>query len=68
MILLELSSEALTGLFLLIIGIMIGPSIILGLIGLVLRKKKPATAKVLFILAAVYLLIAGGICGVLITG
>ena len=68
MILLELSGEALTGIFLLIIGVMIGPSIILGLIGLVIRKKKPSTAKVLFILAAVYLLIAGGICGVLITG
>ncbi|MEL6556740.1 MAG: hypothetical protein AAFQ94_01060 [Bacteroidota bacterium] len=68
MILLELNGDALIGIIFLILFVMVGPSIILALIGLIFLKKKRSTAKVLFIIAGAYLLIAGGICGVLISG
>lgn len=68
MILLEVSGDALFGLVILIIAVMVGPSIILSIAGLIMMNKKPNTAKVLFILAGAYLLIAGGICGVLMNG
>ncbi len=42
------------------------PAIIMLIIGLVLLKKKPKTAKVLLIIAGVYFLIGGGICGALV--
>lgn len=51
------------GLFVLIIAIMIGPPIVLTIIGFSVKKYNPNTAKVLFILAAIYLLIGLGICG-----
>ena len=65
MTLLEVSGNALFGLVILVIAVMVGTSIILAIIGLIMFRKKPTTAKVLFILAGAYLLIAGGICGVL---
>ena len=43
--------------------IMIGPPILLTIIGLVINKNQPKAAKVLYILASVYLLIGLGICG-----
>lgn len=43
--------------------IMIGPPILLTIIGLVINKNHPKAAKVLYILASVYLLIGLGICG-----
>lgn len=42
---------------------MIGPPIVLTLIGFGVKKNNPRAAKVLFILAAVYLLVGLGICG-----
>ena len=64
MILLEVGN--LGGIFLIIFLIMHLPSIILGIIGLVIRKNKPKAAKTLFIIAGVYLLVSYGTCGVLI--
>ena len=51
------------GLVVILVLIMIGPSILLALIGLVINKNQPKAAKVLYILASVYLLIGLGICG-----
>jgi hypothetical protein len=42
------------------------PAIILLIIGLSLRKSKPETAKILFVLTGIYFIIGGGICGMLI--
>lgn len=57
-----------TGLFIIILLIMFGPSVILAIIGFSLLSKNKKTAKVLFIIAAVYLIISLGICGALIAG
>ncbi len=57
-----------TGLVILIILIMIGPSILLTIIGFIVRKKNKKTAKILFIIATVYLIISLGVCGALISG
>ncbi|MEP3210908.1 MAG: hypothetical protein ABJN95_17100 [Maribacter sp.] len=46
-----------------VILLLLSPAIVLCIIGLVLRKKKPKTSKTLFIIAGVYLLIGLGICG-----
>ncbi|MDD7885994.1 hypothetical protein [Flavivirga sp. 57AJ16] len=40
-----------------------GIPIVLGIIALTLRRKKPKTAKVLGIIAVVYLIISLGYCG-----
>lgn len=53
----------LNSIFILIIVIMIGPPIVLTLIGFGVKKNNPNAAKVLFILAAIYLLVGLGICG-----
>lgn len=45
-----------------IIAIMFGPAILLAIIGLVIRKKHNKASKVLFILAALYLIVGLGIC------
>jgi uncharacterized membrane protein YhaH (DUF805 family) len=45
-----------------IIAIMFGPAILLAIIGLVIRKKHNRASKVLFILAALYLIVGLGIC------
>ena len=58
----------LDGLFVLILLIMLGPALLLFGIGLALRKSNKKAAKVLYILAGVYLLISLGICGGLIGG
>lgn len=42
--------------------LMFSPAIIMVIIGFVLRKKKPKTAKTLFITAGVYLVIGIGMC------
>lgn len=51
------------GLIFLIVFIMIGPPILLTIIGLLIKKNSPNTAKTLYILAALYLIIGLGICG-----
>jgi hypothetical protein len=51
------------GLVVILVLIMVGPPILLTVIGLVINKNQPKAAKVLYILASVYLLIGLGICG-----
>lgn len=58
----------LDGLVILIVAIMFGPAILLAIIGFAVLKKNKKAAKVLFILAAVYLIVSLGICGVLMSG
>lgn len=54
------------GIIFVIILIMLGPPVLLSIIGFAIKKDKPTTAKVFFILAALYLLIGLGICGSLL--
>ncbi|WP_338793965.1 hypothetical protein [Bernardetia sp. MNP-M8] len=61
MILVEIGN--LNGLVALIIGVMFGPPVLLSVIGVFLYKSNPKASKVLFILAAIYLLIGLGMCG-----
>lgn len=58
----------LDGLFAIILLIMLGPSLVLFIVGLAVRKSNKKAAKVLYILAGVYLLVSLGICGGLIVG
>lgn len=48
--------------------IMLGPALLLFGIGLLLRKSNKKAAKVLYILAGIYLLVSLGICGGLMGG
>ena len=57
----------LSGLIIILVLIMIGPPILLTIIGFAVKKNNPKAAKVLFILAALYLLIGLGICGSLMS-
>lgn len=66
--LLPLEVGNLDGLVYLIIAIMLGPAVLLALIGLIIRKSQKKTAKILFILATVYVLISLGVCGAIIAG
>lgn len=47
----------------LILAIMFGPAILLAIIGFAVKNKSKKTAKVLFILAVVYIIISLGACG-----
>lgn len=53
----------LDGVVILIILIMVGPALLLAIIGIGIRKKNKKAAKVFFILAVIYLVISFGICG-----
>ncbi|WCM41029.1 hypothetical protein MG290_08655 [Flavobacterium sp. CBA20B-1] len=53
----------LDGLVAIIFMVMFGPPIVLALIGVIVKSKSPKAAKVLFILAGLYMLIGLGICG-----
>ena len=64
MILLEVGN--LDGLVVILVSIMVIPPIILTIIGFSIRKNYKKTALVLYILAALYLLIGLGICGAII--
>jgi hypothetical protein len=57
----------LNGLVFFLVLILIGPPIILTLIGFGIKKNSPNSAKTLFILAALYLVIGLGICGSLLS-
>ncbi|WP_431108040.1 hypothetical protein [Winogradskyella poriferorum] len=63
-----LELENLDSLIALIVAIMFGPSIILTIVGLAQFRKNKKTAKILFIIATVYLIVSLGICGALIMG
>ncbi|RAJ17842.1 hypothetical protein [Olleya aquimaris] len=54
-----------TMVILIVLLIMFGIPVILSLIAFFLKNKKPKTAKVLGIIALVYLIISLGYCGVL---
>lgn len=56
----------LDGIFVLILGIMFGPAVLFALIGATLLKTNKKAAKVLFILATVYVIVSLGVCGALI--
>jgi hypothetical protein len=58
----------LDGLVILIAAIMIGPSVLLAIIGALFQKRNKKAAKVFYILAVVYLIISFGICGTLMVG
>ncbi|MDD7885993.1 hypothetical protein [Flavivirga sp. 57AJ16] len=53
----------LDGLVYLILAIMLGPAVLLTIIGFAIREKNKKAATVLFILAAVYVIVSFGICG-----
>lgn len=53
----------LDGLIYLLVAIMLGPAIIMTIIGFAVLKKNKKAAKVLFILSAVYVIVSLGICG-----
>lgn len=56
------------GLLTALIIMMVGPSIVLAIIGGILNyNQKKKAAKVFFILAVIYLVISLGICGVLMS-
>ena len=58
----------LDGLIYLIVGIMLGPAILMAIIGFAVLKKNKKAAKVLFILATIYVIVSLGVCGALIAG
>ncbi|WP_299438129.1 hypothetical protein [uncultured Aquimarina sp.] len=65
-ILLEVGN--LNGIVYFILLILLGPPVLLGIIGLILfRTKNRKAGKVFFILAGVYLVVGLGICGALIS-
>jgi hypothetical protein len=65
MIVLEVGN--LNGLVIFMLFVMLGPPIVLTLIGFGIKKNSPNSAKTLFILAALYLIIGLGICGSLLS-
>ncbi|UII22302.1 hypothetical protein [Fulvivirga ligni] len=58
----------LDGLVIFFLLIIFGPPLLLVLIGFAIKSNSAKGAKVLFIMAVTYLLIAGGICGTLMMG
>lgn len=59
----------LDGLVAMLALIMVGPAVVLMIIGgILLSKKKKKTGKILFILAGIYLLISFGACGLMLSG
>ncbi|AZQ59759.1 hypothetical protein EJ994_13490 [Maribacter sp. MJ134] len=59
----------LDGLVALIFLILLGPALVLGIIGIILLSKgKKKAGKILLILAGVYLLVSFGICGTMMGG
>ena len=45
--------------------IALSPAIIMTIEGLVIKKKNPKAAKILFIISTVYIIIGLGVCGIL---
>ena len=58
----------LDGLVVIILAILLGPAIVLAIIGFAVLKKNKKAAKIMFILAALYLIVSLGICGALVGG
>ncbi|RYJ39463.1 hypothetical protein NU08_1771 [Flavobacterium anhuiense] len=57
----------LNGLVAFFVAIMVGPPILMAIIGFAIKKNNPNAAKVCFIIGALYLLIGLGICGTLLS-
>jgi len=57
----------LNGLVAFFVAIMVGPPILMAIIGFAIKKNNPNAAKVCFIIGALYLLIGLGICGTLMS-
>lgn len=55
------------GLVAFFIAIMVGPPILMAIIGFAIKKNSPNGAKVCFIIGALYLIIGLGICGTLLS-
>ncbi len=68
MILLLSNGNGLAALVYGIFGLWFGPPIIMTIIGIARFKKNRKLAKTLFIIAAIYLLIGGGICAAIVGG
>ena len=58
----------LDGIIIFFVLIIFGPPLLFVLIGFAIKRNSANAAKVLFIMAASYLIIAGGICGTLMMG
>lgn len=56
------------GLIVIILGIMFGPPTLFLIIGISKKNDKPKLAKIFFILAAVYVIVGGGLCASILTG
>ncbi len=56
-----------SGLIVVLVLIMIGPPVLLTIIGFIIKKNSPKAAKILFVFGALYLLVGLGICGSLIS-
>lgn len=57
----------LSGLVAIFVAIMVGPPILMTIIGFAIKKNSPNGAKVCFIMGALYLIIGLGICGTLLS-
>lgn len=66
MILLEIGNIG--GLILMVYLVCHIPAFILLILGLVWRKSHPKRSKILLILAGIYFLVGGGICGAILNG
>ena len=60
---LPLEVDNLDGLVALLVLIMVGPALVLLVIGLLLRRSNKKAAKIFYILAGIYLIVGLGICG-----
>jgi heme O synthase-like polyprenyltransferase len=47
----------------LVLAIMFGPAMLLAIIGFAVKNHNKKTAKILFILAVIYVIVSLGICG-----
>lgn len=57
----------LDGLVAFFVAIMVGPPILMAIIGFAIKKNSPNGAKICFIIGALYLLTGLGICGTLLS-
>lgn len=57
----------LDGLLIIILVVMFGPPLALTLIGFLIKKESPNTAKTFFNFATLYLIVGLGICGSMLT-
>ena len=61
---LEVGNE-IVWIILIVLILTLSPAIIMTIVGLVIKKKNPKAAKILFILSTIYIIIGLGVCGIL---